>query len=121
MVEEDATIILDDEIYQGKYQGVTRIYETMDFFFFQTFFDTLSTKFLPPLLSNLNFFEFNPINHTFDRLDELIGDDFKLNATLWNMKIAHASIDPSPPILQIFNGYTVFGFSNLSFNLTTDY
>ena len=121
MVEEDATIILDDEIYQGKYQGVTRIYETMDFFFFQSFFDTLSQKFFPPLLSNLTYFDFPHVYHTFDKLDELIGDDFKLNATLWNIKVAHASIDPEPPILQILNGYTVFGFQNLTFNLTSDY
>ena len=69
---------------------MTKVYETMDFFFFQTFFDTLSTKFFPPLLSNLTYFEFPHINHTFDKLDELIGDDFKLNAKLWNIKVANA-------------------------------
>ena len=99
VVEEEATIILDDEYYEGNYKGVSRIYETMDFFFFQTFFDTLSKKFFPPLLSNLTYFDFPRVNHTFDKLDELIGDDFKLNATLWNIKVANASIDPWPPIL----------------------
>ena len=58
IVEEEATIIVEDENYEGNYQGVSKVYETMDFFFFQSFFDTLSKKFFPPLLSNLSFFEF---------------------------------------------------------------
>ena len=46
LVEEESpvefTIIDEDGDYEGGYKGVSKVYETIDLFFFQSFFDTLS-------------------------------------------------------------------------------
>ncbi len=53
----------------GEMNGVSKVYETMDFFLYQTFFDHLSSEFIPPLLGNLTYFSVKDINGTLDLLD----------------------------------------------------
>ena len=105
----------DDDDFE--FTGVSQEYETMDFFFFQSFFDNLSRNFVPPLLSNLTYFELNEIKGRLPMFDEELSIDY----TLMGLRIANASIDPDTPFIKIGDGDFTFAFSNLDINLTTDY
>ena len=89
----------------------------MDFFFFQSFFNNLSRNFLPPLISNLNYFTLPDIEDSLHLFD----DDLIINYTLMGAKVANASIDKEPPLINIGDGDFTFAFSNLNINLTSDY
>ena len=89
----------------------------MDFFFFQSFFDDLSEKIIPPLLSNLTYFTLKDFTGTLPLLE----DDLSINYSLKGLKVVGASIDPTPPLIKINNGEFTVAVSNLNFNLTTDY
>ena len=91
----------------------------MDLFFFQSFFDKLSGKFIPPLLSGLNYFTFQDHNGSLDFLDE--GEGLVIDYILNNLHITNATIDPEPSIVTIKNGFVTFAFQNLAVNLTSDY
>ena len=89
----------------------------MDFFFFQSFFNNLSWNFIPPLISNLNYFNITEIQDSIHLLD----DDLVIDYTLMGAKVANASIDKEPPVIKIGDGDFKFAFSNLNINLTSDY
>lgn len=89
----------------------------MDFFFFQSFFNNLSRNFIPPLISNLNYFKLDDIEDSLHLFD----DDLTINYTLMGAKVANASIDKEPPLINIGDGDFKFAFSNLNINLTSDY
>mgnify|MGYP000921538867 CR=1 FL=1 len=89
----------------------------MDIFFFQTFFDNLSSNFIPPLLSNLTYFKIKDFGGDFNLLDQELSIDWKL----MGLRIVNATIDPDVPFIQIKDGDFTFQFANLNFNATTDY
>ena len=76
--------------------GVTKVYETMDFFMFQSLFDKLSSDFIPPLFNLLTKLEIENINGTLP-----LPNDVSVEFELEHLKIANASISPDTPILTI--------------------
>ena len=95
-------------------------YETFALFVFQSFFDNISAKILPPLLKNLDYFTFGPFsNDNSTDFDE----DVLISYEIENIKIHNASIDPSPSgvVLSDDNTGVTVGFKNLTFSLEADY
>lgn len=79
----------------------------------------MSSQFIPPLLGNLTYFTLKDIKGALDLLDS----DLSLEYELDNLKVAYASIDPTPPIVAIndkIKGVTM-AFSNLNLELQGDY
>lgn len=98
--------------------GVSQKYGTMDFIIFQTFFDKLSSNFIPGILNGLtNVTLANSTDNYFSLLDGDLSFTFDLNST----HVASASIDPDTPLATINNGSTKFAIKNLNLNVTTDY
>ena len=97
--------------------GVTKVYETMDFFMFQSLFDKLSSDFIPPLFNLLTKLEIENINGTLP-----LPNDVSVEFELEHLKIANASISPDTPILTInTQDGVLFAFDDLTLNFTTDY
>ena len=98
--------------------GVTKVYETLDFFFFQSLFDKLSSDFIPPLFNALTKLEIKKI----DKPPLNLTDDVSLDIELEHLKISNATISPSTPILTINTDEgLLFAFSDLTLNITADY
>ena len=89
----------------------------MELFLYQSFFDNLSSEFIPPLLENLPYFQPNIT----DKNITLFDDDFVISYDLTEIGLEKASIDKTPPIVQINNGDITFGLYNLFLNLTAGY
>ena len=115
-IEKEGNNFKEEEVSPN---DVSKVYETMDLFAYQTFFDNLSSQFIPPLLGNLTYFTLKDIKGALDLLDS----DLSLEYELDNLKVAYASIDPTPPIVAIndkIKGVTM-AFSNLNLELQGDY
>jgi len=98
--------------------GATKVYETIEIFMFQSFFDNVSKNFIPPLLEGLDYFTLKNITSTIDLFDYELSFDFELDG----LKIKSASIDPTPPIVTITNEKgIVFAFNNLTMNIVSNY
>ena len=97
--------------------GVSQQYNTMDLIMFQTFFDTLSSDFVPGLLKGLENVKLKPINGTLPLLDHDLVFNFEFNET----HLANATIDPTPPLVTIHDGSVTFAVENLNLNVTTNY
>ena len=104
-------------------------YETADVFIFQSFFDTLSSDFIPPLLGNLTVFNVPhlpcPQGNFTECSDatgflEIVGD-FNVTYEIQNLHVASASISPTPPLVTIKNGYVTMAVQDLTLNVTSDY
>ena len=99
-IEEPEFEMLENFAEQAEYEnGVTQKYNTMNFIIFQSFFDKLSSDFIPGFLSGLT------------------------NATNVNnvVHVESASIDPNTPLATINDGNTTFAFKNLNMNVTADF
>ena len=101
---------------EGAENSETTVYETMELFLYQTFFDSLSTSFIPSLLENLPYFQLN-FNGTIPLLDK----EFIINYDFESFGLEKATIDKKPSIVQINNGDITFGLYNLFLNLTSTY
>ena len=89
----------------------------MELFLYQSFFDNLSSDFIPPLLENLPYFQPNITDKNITLFDE----EFILFYNLTGFGLEKASIDKTPSIVQINNGDITFGLYNLFLNLTSGY
>ena len=89
----------------------------MELFLYQSFFDNLSSDFIPPLLENLPYFQPNITDKNITLFDE----EFIIFYDLESFGLEKASIDKTPPIVQINNGDITFGLYNLFLNLTSGY
>ena len=98
--------------------NVTKVYETIDMYIFQSFFDTVSEDFIPPLLEGLDVFTLEGFNLTLPLFDE----DLVFDVEIQNVKLENSTISPTPPIVTINNsGSITVAFTNLTLNLTMDY
>ena len=84
---------------------------------FQTFFDKLSSDFLPGLLAGISKLSIKEISGSQPLLDH----DLVINYELEDIHVDSASIDPTPPILTINDGSVTFAVQNLNVNVTADY
>ena len=107
----------EDDDSDFEFNGVSQEYETVDLFFFQSFFENLSANFIPPLVGNLTYFTLPDIDGSLPLFDQ----EFTIDYTLMGLRIASASIDSQPPLIQIGDGDFTMAVSNLTFNLTSDY
>ena len=89
----------------------------MELFLYQSFFDNLSSDFIPPLLENLPYFQPNITDKNITLFDE----EFIIFYDLESFGLEKASIDKTPSIVQINNGDITFGLYNLFLNLTSGY
>ena len=89
----------------------------MDIIMFQTFFDTLSSDFIPGLLKGLE----NVKLKTIDGELPLLDNDLVFNFELEETHLASATIDQTPPLVTINDGSVTFAVENLSLNVTTNY
>lgn len=92
-------------------------YETMDVFMFQTFFDKLSSDFIPGLLAGISKLSIKEISGSQPLLDH----DLVINYDLEDIHVVSASLDPTPPLLTINDGSVTFAVQNLNVNVTADY
>lgn len=58
---------------------------------------------------------------TDNTVDLNILGDFDLSFEIQDLHIANASISPTPPIVQIHNGYVTLAVQDLTLNVTSDY
>ena len=89
----------------------------MELFLYQSFFDNLSSDFIPPLLENLPYFQPNITDKNITLFDE----EFILFYNFTGFGLEKATIDKTPSIVQINNGDITFGLYNLFLNLTSGY
>ena len=89
----------------------------MELFLYQSFFDNLSSDFIPPLLENLPYFQPNITDKNITLFDE----EFILFYNFTSFGLEKATIDKTPSIVQINNGDITFGLYNLFLNLTSGY
>jgi hypothetical protein len=111
----------------GASNNATVEYETLDLFMFQSFFDTLSQDFIPPLLENLAVitiphfpFKKNATGEYGPGVLDILGD-FEIDYEMWDLKLASASISPTPSIITIENGFYTLAITDLTLNMTADY
>ena len=105
-----------EDVESNDLGGVTKNYESMGIYMFQTFFDKLSSDFIPGIIGGLDQVKFNHTG-TLSLLDE----DLVFNYELEDIHIASATIDPTPPIITINNGSVTLAVKNLNLNVTADY
>ena len=108
----------DDEEDLSAENGVTQVYNTMDIFIFQTFFDKLSSDFIPGLLWGLENVKFKNINGTIPLLDQELVFNYELNET----HVSSASIEQAPPLVKINDdGSITLAVDNLNLSLVSNY
>ena len=84
---------------------------------YQTFFDKLSSEFIPGLLKSLPKLSIKEIAGSLPLLDE----DLVISYELEDIHVSSATIDPTPPIVTINEGSVTMAVSNLNVNVTADY
>lgn len=84
-----------ETVFEEAENGVTRVYNTMDLFIFQTFFDKLSSEFVPGLLAGFEKVKLPNVNGTIPLFDEDLVFNYELNET----HISSAAIDQTPPLV----------------------